>query len=76
MPPDHPPNVDSRLVNVHSADAWFIPLSGLYEPFRQSFNTLAGWRATEKHLVTTLAAGTGTGIVGGEPFPQTLRYYT
>lgn len=53
-------------------DALFTPSPGLYEPFRQRFNALAGWRVTENHLVTTLAAGTGTGVVGGEPFLTNL----
>jgi solute carrier family 25 protein 34/35 len=41
-----------------------MSILGLYEPFRQGFNSLVGWDISEKHLLTTLAAGTSTGVVG------------
>lgn len=57
-------------------DGLFIVPSGLYEPFRQRFNSLAGWDITEKHLITTLAAGTSTGVVGGEYSPPKVDHNT
>lgn len=41
-------------------------MSGFYEPFRRTFNRIVGRSPTEQIAATSVAAGAGSGIVGGK----------
>lgn len=47
---------------------------GFYDPFRRTFNRLAGRSATEQIAATSVAAGAASGIVGGDLIYSSGRY--